>query len=432
MTDTLLAAQRLQFTDRPRAEVIVKGFVRDLFDLDITSVELRPSSVSLNSINGLMFLRDGRALFFKTHTEPDSRIDEYYNAKLLKSAGYPVVDPVFGSTRSGRQLLVYEVIDAPTLFDEAWRAEQGSTATLAALAEAQHRLDRTLARVQFSTLEWQEADEAAGAPVHQLFFHRLMGRRLDEFLNREHTYEAGNRMVSVEQIRRLEWNINGQRYSTNLDHLIDEAAKILDPQKPGPSIVGHGDGHNGNAFFQGSERCPKYFDPAFAGRHNPLLDFVKPLYHNVFAMWMYFPDLKHQETTLASTVEDGRICVEHDYSLHPVRQMFLWSKFSNVIVPMVSELRNRGWLRDDWRRYVKSALLCCPLLTVNFGDRSKYSAKIAWLALSSAVEMGAESGGRRSIIDQFLDEVELQTSGLSSERPVRVVPAPTAPREQVS
>lgn len=406
VTDVLLTAQRLQFTDRAQAELIVRAFVRDLFDLDVVRIELRPTSVSLNSINGLMFLRDGEKLFFKTHTEPDSRIDEYYNAALLSDAGYPVVQPVFGSTRSGRQLLVYEVIDDPTLFDEAWRVERGRPDVPTGLTAAQERLDRTLARVQLATLTWQEAPEAARAPVHQLFFHRLTGSRLRDFLGRPARYETTGASLPLERIRRLTWNINGQVYRTSLDELVAQAVSALAPHQAGPSVVGHGDGHNGNAFFQGPGGCPRYFDPAFAGRHSPLLDFVKPLYHNVFAMWMYYPELKHQETTVTVTERNGVIHLEHDYLLHPVRDMFLRSKFVNLVAPVVSELRDRGWLRGDWRRYVKSALLCCPLLTVNFGDRTKYSPEMAWLALSSAVEMGGDSLGRRSLIDSCLDAVE--------------------------
>jgi len=56
-------------------------------------VELRPLAVSLNSFNGFLTLRDGSKLFYKTHVEPGSVIDEYYNTTLLAEAGYPIIKP---------------------------------------------------------------------------------------------------------------------------------------------------------------------------------------------------------------------------------------------------------------------------------------------------------------------------------------------------
>ncbi|MCS7070436.1 MAG: hypothetical protein NZM00_02950, partial [Anaerolinea sp.] len=94
MTDELIQRiQQLQFSDRTQAEMLTGEFIRSVFPLDVTSVELRPLAVSLNSFNGYVTLADGRRLFFKAHTETDTVIDEYYQASLLVKAGYPVVEP---------------------------------------------------------------------------------------------------------------------------------------------------------------------------------------------------------------------------------------------------------------------------------------------------------------------------------------------------
>ncbi len=98
--------------------------------------------------------------------------------------------------------------------------------------------------------------------------------------------------------------------------------------------------------------------------------------------------------------------VEHDYALHPVREMFLRSKVERVLIPILRELKRRGWLRTDWRAYLKAALLCCPLLTMNLTDGGKFPPEISLLGLAMAVEMGAESAAQRSLIDRTLDEVE--------------------------
>jgi hypothetical protein len=100
--------------------------------------------------------------------------------------------------------------------------------------------------------------------------------------------------------------------------------------------------------------------------------------------------------------------VEHDYALHPVRAMFLRSKVQRVLIQTLKLLRERGWLREDWRAYLKAALFCCPLLTKNLLDAQSYPPKIALLGLAMAVEMGGESGGGRSLIDSVLDEIASQ------------------------
>ena len=144
------------------------GFLQDTFTLDVVSVELRPLAVSLNSFNGFLRLADGRRLFFKTHTEPDSVIGEYYNAATLAEAGYPVLQPLFSSTEAGRQLLIYEVVEDPSVFDVAWTIENGDPTLLETLTVAQHDADRALAEIYRDTLANDqpaaEPSERGGGP----------------------------------------------------------------------------------------------------------------------------------------------------------------------------------------------------------------------------------------------------------------------------
>ncbi|HRF93751.1 MAG TPA: hypothetical protein PLZ51_01090, partial [Aggregatilineales bacterium] len=123
MTNILQTIQQLQFTDKPQAESLLITFIRETFDLSVQSVELRPLATSLNSFNGFITLVDGKKLFFKTHTEQDTVIDEYYNARLLADVGYPIIQPLYSTTKTGQQFLIYEVITAPSVFDVAWDLE---------------------------------------------------------------------------------------------------------------------------------------------------------------------------------------------------------------------------------------------------------------------------------------------------------------------
>jgi aminoglycoside phosphotransferase (APT) family kinase protein len=178
---------------------------------------------------------------------------------------------------------------------------------------------------------------------------------------------------------------------------------LLQPEQAGASIIGHGDAHNGNVFYRPGGLM--YFDPAFAGRHHPVLDLTKPLFHNVFAMWMYYPQEKRAGLNIRIERTGERWHVQHDYALHPVRQMFLESKVDRVLKPIVGELRARGWLREDWRDYLKAALFCCPFLTMNLADETRFPPEIRLLGLSMAVEMGTASSGKGSLIDQILERI---------------------------
>jgi hypothetical protein len=421
--DLLQQIQTLQFADRAIAEALLADFIRGTFPLDVESVDLRPQAVSLNSFNGFLTLGDGKRLFFKTHTEQDNVIDEYYNAAMLAEAGYPIIQPVYSSTKAGQHLLIYEVIEAPSVFDVAWAIEQDEegTETLVTLTQAQHRADDDLLTIYLATLDLQSPEDAANAPVHQLFWHRITGGRLERFYGSRLKGKRGQIMLpnesnpddavlySTDRVFLMPWEINGQRYDKSVYDLIhDAASRYLAPRVVGPAVIGHGDAHNGNVFLNRDTKPPSllYFDPAFAGRHHPLLDLTKPLFHNVFAMWMYFPHIKRKQTKIVLRHADDVFHVEYDYRLPAVRDMFLSSKLERVLIPILHELKRRDWLRSDWRAYLKAALFCCPFLTLNLADGERFSPEMSLLGLVMAVEMGAESIGERSVIDQALDEAE--------------------------
>lgn len=407
MSDILQQIRDLQFSDKGRAEALLLSFIRENFPLDVVELRLTPLAVSLNSFNGFMTLADGQRRFFKTHTESDTVIDEYYNAEMLAELGYPVIQPVFKSTEIGKQLLVYEVIEDESVFDAAWRIETKDNSDLEALNAAQNRADDELLALYRRSLAPQSAEAAAKSPIHQLFYHRLTGGRLERFYGEGTSIALPDGTLSMSEVRQLYWQINGQRYHESLNNIIERAIRLLNPAQADVSIIGHGDAHNGNVFFRKQENPPSllYFDPAFAGRHHPLLDLTKPLFHNVFAMWMYFPNEKRASTQISLSKQDSLWRIDYDYPLAEVRMNFFQSKIKRVLIPILRDLKGQGQLRGDWREYLKAALFCCPFLTMNLTDSAKFSPEISLLGLAMAVEMGSESQEKRSLIDASLDEV---------------------------
>ncbi len=410
MGDTFQFIRHLQFEDKGRAEALLLIFMQETYPFDVVKVELRPLAVSLNSFNGFMTLRDGTRLFFKTHTESDTLITEYYNADLLAEAGYPIIKPIYKSQEIGKQILIYDLIEDRSVFDIAWDIENGRPA--APIIPAQYEADRTLVELYAKTLTHQSLEEAAQAPIHQLFSHRLTAGRLDRFygpMTRLILPQPEPNLIRMADVRQKHWVINGQRYDETLNDLIRQAVDLLNPEQAGPAIIGHGDAHNGNVFFHPNDTPLTgemvYFDPAFAGRHHPLLDLTKPLFHNVFAMWMYYPQEMKERTPITLREEDDTWHVEYDYPLPPIRQYIFDSKIKAALRPTLLLLKERDMLREDWRRYLKAALFCCPFLTMNLTDDTRFPPQISLLGLAMSVEMGGESHDKRSIIDTWLDDV---------------------------
>ena len=404
----LQRVQQLQYEDRAAAEALMLLLVREVYAADVTQIELRPSPISLNSIHGFLIHADGRCFFFKTHTETDTVIAEYYRAQQIADAGYPVIQPLFRSSAVGKQLLVYERIDNPSVFDVAWAIERGQPLEAAHeedLQQAQTREEDALWRRYRESLRWQNAEAAASAPIHQLFHHRLTGGRYARFYDDDCKIGLSGESLSYAELRERRWQVNGQQYNETLTDIVARCLRLLEPAQPGPAIIGHGDAHNGNVFLRAG-RSPHlmYFDPAFAGAHHPLLDLAKPVFHNVFAMWMYFPHEMRARLRVGLRREANVLVVSYENALHPVRELFFHNKLERVLRPALRELRGRGWLREDWRAYFKAALACCPLLTLNLADRARFPAEISLLGFAMTMEMGAESAGKRSRIDLALDE----------------------------
>jgi len=405
MTDDLLSqVQKLQFTDKRAAETLLVPFIREIFALDVVDITIRPLAVSLNSFNGFIHLGDGEQLFFKTHIEADGVIDEYYNATQLDDAGYKVLKPVYESTQAGKQLLIYPVMQCPSVFDAAWQIEHGEGAQFDRLRTLQEASDQRLMEIYQTTLRMQSAEVSAKAPIHQLFFHRLTGGRLDRFYGTGTGVLWGDELMPMQTVRHATWTINGRRYTQTLEELIQQAIVLLEPKQSQPAIIGHGDAHNGNVFFCTDEDQLVFFDPAFAGVHHPLLDLTKPLFHNVFAMWMYFPEVMSQRLTFRFERSNAEWRVDYDDTLPPIREMFLRSKVENTLTPTLRMLNEQGWLREDWKLFLKAALMCCPLLTMNLTEANRFPPNIAILGLVLAIEMGGTStGNSTSRIDQVLE-----------------------------
>ena len=396
--DDLATIQRLQFSEREKAERLLLFWFARHMDLWIESVTLMPKPVSLNSFNGVYRVND-QEYFFKTHVEEQGILEEYYHAEMLSNAGYNVVMPLRIVHEKDQQMVIYPVVHWPVMFDLMRVVEMGNTAQtkLEVLVAAEKRECERLLEIYQSMLAASTAEEHAKAPIHQLFWHRLTGGRLTSFYEGKLFAFPGQQDARkqeqgqvFEDLLRYQWVINGTTIDgplRTLGDLIEQSKVVLNPARAAMTVIGHGDAHFGNVFLEEQTKY-LYFDPAFAGRHSPILDIVKPFFHNVFATWMYFPREIRRDLQITVAVRDGSIFVEHNYELTPVRQAILDTKLEYLLKPLIALLRERDALPADWEEIFRLALMCCPLLTVNLLDREKRPAEICWLGLSQVMQMG--------------------------------------------
>ncbi len=387
--DSLATIQRLQFTQREKAERLLQRWFALYMDLETESVSLTPKAVSLNSFNGF-YHAHGEEYFFKTHIEEQGVLEEYYHAEALRNAGYNIVKPLRTLHEHGQQMVIYPVVYWPVMFDlmRSIETEQVIEVTLATLVAAEKRECERLLALYTQTLAHSTAEEHARAPIHQLFWHRLAGERLQSYYgNKSMMLPNNGDRIPFNTLLAHKWKINGVDQPHTLGELIERATRVLAPDRAAFTVIGHGDAHFGNVFLEHKQEY-LYFDPAFAGRHSPLLDVIKPLFHNVFAIWMYFPVETAQKYHVNVSVDNKTIVVDHDYTLTPARQAILQTKEEHLLRPLLAHLRSLNALPEDWLEIMQSALLCCPLLTMNLIDVERMPASISWLGFALAVFMG--------------------------------------------
>jgi len=391
--EELIKIQKLQFSDKESAERMVRDWFERYLKLQVDSVRLVPKAVSLNSFNGF-YTVNGEEYFFKTHVEEMGIGQEYYDAQVMHQAGYNIVLPLRTIQKYGQQMVVYPVIRWPEMFNLMRAYETGSdtdSVTEEQLVAAERYECQRLLEIYDTTLKLSSAQENAQAKIYQLFWHRLAGERLQNFYVGEQvpfpSRERGS--MPFAELLSYHWVVNGKPISVDgeqstLEVLIEQGKVTLNPERDLWTVVGHGDAHFGNVFLEEGKRY-LYFDPAFAGRHSPLLDIVKPFFHNVFAMWMYFgPDVAREQMSVE--LRGKTIYIEHNYNLPPIRQAMLETKQKLLLKPLIELMKGRGALPEDWREILRSALLCCPLLTIDMLRRLPVS--VCWLGLSQVMEMG--------------------------------------------
>ena len=425
-------ARRLARAERWReAEAVISSLIAATFDLPVAAVEINRDRYSLNSLNGFVTTRDGRAFFFKFHQEEGEAdtVGEYYRAEVLRDAGFPVDLPLHSSGEVGRQILLYRRRSEPRFADLCRAVDMGEGSALP-LIDAQRALDSLIGERYLATLHATGAVEVEAESIHRLFHARLVDP------GHEHELGGRARRFYVDQAFRfpgatlhwrdladMRWRINGVAYGGTLRGLFEESRQRLQPARLADhgAVVAHGDAHNANVWAEPAEGAPRlvFFDPAFAGLHIPaLLAEIKATFHNIFAhpLWLYDAPIADRRFTAGVTVADDILDIRTDWQLSPLRREFLAAKAALVWRPLLAALQGRGWLPGEWRRSVRCALFCCPTLVMDLraGGSADHTPVTSAIGLAVAIMMGSEPETGADPLSAALDSVDPRATGAAA------------------
>ena len=392
------------------AEEQLLVILRDVFpELNVKIVAINTGSeVSLNSINGILTSEGNRRLFFKFHAEEGETQSliggEYYRADLLDKLGWNIVKPIAVSTKPGRQCLVYEERHEPTAYeafgeqdDLYLRTGAYDGGVVKGLLAAEEKYLVKAAGIMTRTLE-PASPETASAPLLQLFSHRLIGAggatpRVDLFYSGKLVTLPDGSKAAFDDVAVKKWVVNGCEMPHTLADIIRLSKKHLavSALARGPTVVSHGDDHNGNKFYTAGEFIT--FDPAFAGRHPALLAPIKGTMHNapLHPFWYYKPGRVHDLIQASFSINADRIEVMHNADkvlASPLRNQLIGLHMEHAWQPLLDELARKNMLPGNWRTIIKCAAFCCPFLAVNMIDPARLPEhpKLSLFNLSKCVE----------------------------------------------
>ena len=418
--------------DFASAEADLIVFLSELFSFNIKKVEIRQDNLSLNSVNGIIYLAKpdkktgDDTLFFKFHhEEKEDEIKEYYNGQLLADNDYPIDIPVYASHEVGKQVLIYRVQYARRFFDVCKELDVGfNTAIMPLVIKAQENLDSLCCERYIATLHMAEPRKLLDEPILQLFARRLsddistqkdsLGGRYTLFYDNKPCVLPGGITLNFNELGALKWCINGLDYPVSLIGNFQQSLKVLAPDGDYPAVIAHGDAHNGNVWYHDTENpYLSLFDPAFAGRDIPaLLAEIKPTFHNIFAhpLWLYDAKEADSELEISCNIKEDTIIVQHNYRLGELRTAFLSSKAKNLWKPLLQALKKRDILPENWQQYMRLALFCCPTLVMNLRAnagtaQNSHTPKTSLLGFAIAIMLAQAPEKGEDMVSAFFNEL---------------------------
>ncbi len=349
---------------------------------EVKDLTLLRSKVSLNSIIAsakMVFDTKETAVFLKVHIEANTSGQsvlgddkEYANAKLLETAGWPILSPLTKNIDPNYPLLVYPNIQTLSFFnliEESYADENKITPPLLVIF---NETQKNIGSATLPTLKESSTREAQNAPVQTLFLKRFKeGGRVDDWYRDETIFALPGLLepIAWNVLKNAKWSINGTLFEKTLAEIINSARNSLayTGEEKSFTVISHGDDHSGNMFID--EKSALLFDPAFAGENPVALSETKALAHIGYMIMggMYF-DPKLKTAAFRFDSEKNIIFAEVDFNSTPLykeHEKIARTIIDARILPLFKEAARMGASMPKEVQRLQDALSGCPLLTIN-------------------------------------------------------------------
>ena len=99
-----------------------------------------------------------------------------------------------------------------------------------------------------------------------------------------------------------------------------------------------------------------------------------------------------------------------DWELSPIRRDLMMVKQDVLWRPLLTLLRDRDLLPQDWRQVMRLSLFLCPTLVMNLrAGATTHNPVSSLIGLAVAVMVGSEPVSGEDIVTRFLDAITPKT-----------------------
>lgn len=337
---------------------------------------------SSNSNYGLAVFDSGEKAFFKEMLNQYRFRGEIYG--LITTSAYfkNIRLPIY--TDPEVNLLSYDWFPGDILARQRLVDPNQDTANKIMELELRRAEDHLNAYIRSSQDSKNNNEEMYGSRIHDLFYGRLTGNRLNEYYGGL-SIEIEEESVSFSKLATLPIKINNHLFPS-INEIIQLSTQRLNPEnlREKEMVCGFGDAHSGNIICSNNLEEYSYIDYEFAGFHSPYLDIAKQLYNDTAYQLLYADKLPQSPKKYSVSIKNNYLVIDHGFVPDRISRLIYKTKLEGILLPYRKYCLDQKKPQDkDWKEMLGSALFCCGFLTRNI---SEFSTQDFIINLANSIE----------------------------------------------
>jgi hypothetical protein len=238
-----------------------------------------------------------------------------------------------------------------------------------------------------ASLEQAKKHTTIGQRIHILYYDRLVGERIKNYYTDKNIKLPSGEIINFEKLKKLTPIINGVEYPP-LEDIISKAIHDLNPEylNSKVKIYGFGDNHAGNVLVKEDGQFVT-IDYEYASIAHPCEDLAKTIYNDVYFDILFPTQSQNKyQVKVELDMKNGRININHDFSLSQNKSAQLAIKQQGVLEPFFKIAKEKNYDTADWEQILRSSLFAAGFLNKNIFE---YPADNAFLAYAVLVQIAS-------------------------------------------